>query len=479
MTQGLTIYKAITGDTLFSLQVHQKRPGCPTCDNTFISLSGYTHPFIFTRVASSNDITTFRIYDSNDTLIETLDNSLITIINAGAIDYIICNFDSLGIDPNLPCDHYYYQLIFGTETYYSEIFRTIDKDIELINEDIAVNGDFNTDLSGWTVDGATWDSGGGGRASIGALGDSIAQETLGTGMVKITVNVLSTFLTGMEFNYGVWSKEIIPGDNVFYIPSGTTFTILNNDDVDFNSLTVVSVTIFQIERVECYNLIVAKNSCNKNNIPYPDSAYADVFIIDSELYEPEYVREDENEQDGNKDKSTTFMRIDKRWVLSGSKPLYEPLVDELQKLPANDCIYIFNDVWKKSFIAFEDTLDIETRSTWFDTNKCNAMVDLIIDENLVINNACCEEIEDLECCVSFDYELDEESTNIWRVTIIAPFCAGMRYSYLKIDEDGVIVLEISFPLTAIINTSLDTTETYSVKGAKFGCPDVIYELNLS
>lgn len=481
MNQGLTIYKEITGDTLLSLQVHQKRPGCPTCDNTFIGLSDYTLPFMFTREASVEDITTFEVYDSTDVLIATYDNSLISILNAGDIDYISCNLQHT--NEQLDCDLFYYKLTFGTEVYYSEIFRIIQKDIDFITSDISVNGDFATDLSGWTVDGATWTGSG---ASL-VVGDTISQVAPGSSMVKITVTTLNTYTQGMEFKFGLYTFNLPPNaSTVFYVPSGVTYTIKNNDTEDANDLTVSSVVIYEAEKVECYNLIIAKNSCNKNSIPYALTGYQDVFIIDAELYEPEYPRNDENAQNGNKDLSKVFLRIDKRWTMETSLPLYEPLVDELNKLPGNDCIYIFNDIWKKAFSVFtlsgevDESLDIEIKTEWMYTEKCNAQVKIVLTENLVINNACCETIEDTECCEEFGWDLTEGDPDIWTVELVEPFCgAGMFYSLLSLDPiTGDVVAEVYFEGSYEFNASIGSFD-YSVKGSKFGCDDIIYPLNVS
>lgn len=479
MTQGLTIYTAASGDTLLSLQVQQKRPVCPTCDNTFISLKDHTHPFIFTRDASSNDVTSFEIKASTDTLVATLDNSLISIQNAGDVDYIICNFQLLGLDSDLECGHYYYVITLGTEVYYSEMFRVIGKELELGSTDIAVNGQFTTDLSGWTVNGATWISAGGGRAQL-SFGNTIAQAAPGESMVRVTVTVLSTFSSGMEFILGTFVYPIVPGDNIFYVPSGVTYTIKNNDLADVNDLFVDSVEIFLVEKLECYNLIIARNSCNKNGIPYSTTAYTDVFIFDAELYEPEYLRDEVPEEDGNKDKSLSFLRIDKRWAMESSSQdgMYEPFVDEMAKLPANNCIYIFNDVWNKVFTVFEGTMDIEVVPEWLFETKCNAKVRISILENLVLNNGCCEEIAGLECCEDFLYEYEEEGVgDITFVTITIPEgnCAGLIYKLQQWDEAGEVLEEETIFTGSITfeNSGLDPKSFYLV-GSKFGCPDILY-----
>jgi hypothetical protein len=424
-------------------------------------------PFIFTRAASANNITTFEIKDDEDNLIATLDNSLISIINAGAIDYIICTFQPLGVT-ELVCGHYYYELNFDTEIYYSELFRAIDKDLESSASDIAVNGQFTTDLSGWTVNGATWDAAGAALDS----GDSISQTVPGSSFVKIVFSVVLSN-TDTILSFGAF-RFILEANSTYYLPSGITYTIENTGGATFY---VESVEIFEVAHVECYNLIIARNSCNKNGIPYVESGYSDVFIVDAELYEPEYLREDEVDQNGNKDKSQTFMRIDKRWTMQTSNPngLYEPFVDEINKLPANDCIYIYNDIWKKAFTVFEGTLDIEVQSEWMFEDKCNATVKISITENLVINNACCEVIEGIACCEEFGYEVEETDTDEFTVTLVAPFCSeGVIYSILAMDGDD-IVGETFFTGSIVIDISIGDFE-YRLKGAKFGCPDIIYNL---
>jgi hypothetical protein len=479
MTHGLTFYTPTGTDTLLSLQVHQKRPGCPTCDNTFLGLHDYTFPFIFTREASANAVTTFEIKDDEDNLIQTLDNELISIINAGDVDYISCNFQAL--PDSLECGHYYYEINCDTEVYYSELFRVVSGNIEYKSEDIAVNGQFTTDLSDWTVNGATWISSGGGRAQL-TFGNTIAQVAPGESMVKVVVTVLNTFSSGMEFQFGNYVYNIETGINNFYVPSGVTYTIRNNDSVNGDDLTVDTVQIYEAWKLECYNLVIARNSCNKNGIPYTHTGYQDVYLIDAELYEPEYPRNDDDEEDGSKNKSITFMRIDKRWTMQTSNlnGVFEPLVDELNKLPANDCIYIFNDSWKKEFKVYEGSMDIEIQTDWQFSDKCNAIPKIIITENLALINSCCETISDIECCEEFGWDLTEGDPEQWTLTLAEPFCGnGVIYSLLVLNGDGEVVSETVFEDSIEFDSSIAVDETYSVKGSKFGCPDIIYELNVS
>lgn len=475
MTQGLTFYKQV--DTLYSLQVHQKRPICQTCDNTFIALASYLHPFIFTRDASSNDITSFVVKDVNDAVVETFDNSLVKIINAGAIDYIVCAFQLTGVD-DLACDIYYYEIECDTETYYSEVFKVIDKSLDMLSDDIAVNGQFTTDLSDWTVDGATWVSAGSGRAQL-VVGDSIAQSAAGEGLVEVRITTLNTYTQEMYVSFGVFKYPLLVGENIFYIPSGITYTITNENVTDANDLFIEEVQIYALEKVECYNLITSRNSCNKNSIPYTEGAYTDVFIIDAELYEPQYVKQTEQDENGIKDKSNTFIRIDKRWEMITLPALYEPMIDEINKLPANDTIYIFNDIWKKAFSVYQGTLDIDIQTEFVDSVKCNAMAKIIITENLAISNSCCEEITDLACCAEFGFELSNDG-DLWTLTLSEPFCSsGVIYSLLSLDEgDGSIVTEHEFEDEITFDISIGTFN-YAVRGSKFGCDDILYDVNAS
>lgn len=470
MNQGLTIYENFTGDTIYSLQVHQKRPMCPTCDNAFIGLANYTIPFMFTRAASPNDITSFEIRDINDDVIETLSNELVSIINAGDIDYIVCNFQPYGIAEPLACDLYYYQIECSTEVYYSEIFKTVVKDIDVLTTDLAINGAFTTDLTGWNASGATWSSG---TAQLDS-GDSISQTTLGTSFVKLIIDV-TLANTDSQFRYGIFSYTLNSGENEFWLPSGTLFYIENTGGATYY---IESVSIYEVEKVECYNLIVSRNSCNKNNIPYTQTAYTDVFIFDAELAEPEYKREDEFDEDGNKNKTQTFLKILKQWVMQSSQTLYEPLVDELNKLPLSDCIYIFNDIWKKEFKVYQETLDLEIQTEWIDEDKCNASVKLIINETIALSNSCCEEITDIDCCDSFQLDVESTPTGPDTVDVVVTIpegnCEGLVYRLITYDNGTQTDSEV---FTDSIEFIVDgtTTITYGIRGSKFGCPDVEYQ----
>jgi uncharacterized protein YegJ (DUF2314 family) len=55
----------------------------------------------------------------------------------------------------------------------------------------------------------------------------------------------------------------------------------------------------------------------------------------------------------------------------------------------------------------------------------------------------------------------------------------MRFSYLVLNDDDEVIAEVEFTGSVEIDTTAIVDETYSVKGAKFGCDDIIYPLNLS
>lgn len=489
MNQGLTIYKNFTGDTIYSLQIHQKRPSCPTCgsdnNNAFIGLSEYTIPFMFTRDASTEEVATFTIKNQlDDTVVETLSNDLISIVNAGSIDYISCNFANYDIADPLPCGLYYYEITMNSEMYYSEVFNVIDKEPEFKTEDVAVNGDFATDLSGWTTVGSVSQitPGGSGAAQL-VYPSSMYQNAPAQSLVRVVVTTTATYTSGMFFSYGNYHLVLAVGVNTFYVPSGVRFTISNEDIGSVNDLVVDSVQIFEIEKVECYNLIVARNSCNKNSIPYVETAYTDVIIFDAELAEPEYLRDDEFDENGNKQPSQTFLKIQKLWALQGSTALYEPLIDELNKLPLCDCIYIFNDVWKKEFRSYQSTLEIEIpQPEWEFDLKCNATVTLVIRETIAISNSCCEDIDGLGCCESFLWDLDAGSYPIFSVDVAVGQCLEGTNYYVDtydgadlIDSDIMVSDGVDYTITKVAGIGL----TYTIRGSKFGCPDIEYDLNVS
>jgi len=480
MNKGLTIYQNFTGDTLYSLQVHQKRPNCPTCDNTFIALSDYLHPFMFTRAASAETLTTFTIKDVSDTVIETIPNNRIEILNAGSIDYIYCNFNRTGVD-SIPCGLYYYELTFDTEVYYSEIFRVIDKDIDFKANNIAVNGEFTTNLSGWTTTGTVSQitTGGSGAAQL-SYPSTMYQNAPGESFVKIEIVTIAGYTAGMYFSYGGYTFNLPPNTtSTFYVPSGVRYTIGNDDAASSNDLTVSSVRIYEIEKVSCYNLIVNRSSCNKNSIPYSNTAYTDVFIFDAELAEPTYPTEIENDQDGNRNKVQTFLKVLKQWEMLGSSALYEPLVDEFHKLPLNNCIYIFNDIWKKEFKTFEETLDIAIDSEWNGEDRCNALVKLTINETLVVANACCETMPELECCEAFGWDLDAADLDAVVLTLAEPFCLEGTLYYLDAYSSGTLVSSTLFEDTITFSFNIIASGTFFVRSVKFGCPDIEYDLNVS
>lgn len=472
MTQGLTFYKNFDGDTIYSLQVHQKRHMCPTCDNTFIALADYIHPFIFTRVASSENINTFKIKDTNDDTIATLDNTLVDIINAGDVDFIYSTFQLSG--ETLNCDLYYYEIETDNELYYSDIFRVVSKDLAVQTTDLAVNGSFTSDLSGWTVSGASWSSG----SALIEENEWIKQTTLGESFVKVIVTTTQVN-SDCYFRFGGVSLPIALGTNNFFMPSGMEFTIINTNSGVASDLIVSQVQVYEVEKVECYNLIVARNSCNKT-YPYQNTGYTNLFIFDAELSEPEYIRDDEFDENGNKEKTQTFLKISKKWSLLGSFPLYEPFVDELQKLPFYDTIYIYNDIWKKEFKAYQSTLDLEIDAEWLFAEKCNASVNIVINETLALSNSCCDDTTVYGCCDEFGWNINTDVLSAVVLTLEELFCIDGTIYYLdQYSSGGTLLGSIEFEDTITFDSTIGVGLTWNVRGSKFGCPDIEYPLNVS
>lgn len=480
--RGVTFYKKEAGDTTYRLQINQKRPTCNVCDNTFIMLASYVHPFMFTRVASANNVTTFTIKNASDSVVATLSNDLVKIINAGDIDYIYANFAPSDLAEPLDCGYYYYELTIGSEVYYSEFMNNLNLDIEISSNDIAVNGQFTTDLTGWTTSGTVTQitTGGSGAAQIAPNG-SISQDTAGYGIVKVVITTSNTYTQGMYVSYGQYEFPLVVGVNTFYFPSHHNYTISNQDTIDANDLIVLSVEIFQIEQVPCYNLVMGRSSCNRSEVPYTPTGYTDVFVLDGELSEPTYPREDEAVNNYQNTPKLTAIKITKRHELSLSNNVFEPLLDELQKLPVNEIIYIYNAIWNQAFYSDDSTVDITIESEYPFDNKCDAEVRLIISTVLASANSCCEVIEDMsECCESFEYDLSPLVDDVFTLTITTP-CeqAGVYYYIDRYDTDEELVSSTLFETEIEYDTSIAADQTYKVRASKFGCDDIVYDLLVS
>src|SRR5690606_16222851 len=121
---------------------------------------------------------------------------------------------------------------------------------DFLTTELCVNGNFDTDLSGWTVSGASWSSG----SALLEDNESIAQTTLGESLVRVKVVATTSNLESF-FEFGGFQLPIAVGDNYYYVPSGVLFTIKNYNTGIANDLLISQVSINEVEKIECYNLI--------------------------------------------------------------------------------------------------------------------------------------------------------------------------------------------------------------------------------
>jgi hypothetical protein len=243
--------------------------------------------FQFYRATSAATITSWTIYDLDGTLVETLDESLLTIVpitdTDEPCDYIIYDGDSLGLDL---ASNYYYSVIEDSDgnEFYSEDFYAFCLGTQ---PNILENGDFEDGDLGWTAEEVVIASG---KACFNTAGFLPRYLQHAVTVVNSTTYKVTVYLSGivgsgsLVVTLGGGSPVSIVnptnGSYVIYCTSASGSII----DITMSSPMVGCLEFVQIEAVAddtaCNARIRWSNSCQfVGNIFYPEG-YINEFFLD-------------------------------------------------------------------------------------------------------------------------------------------------------------------------------------------------------
>lgn len=169
------------------------------------------------------------------------------------------------------------------------------------------------------------------------------------------------------------------------------------------------------------------NSCDMGNVLY-STGYQSWFFMDITVNAPDELIEEEVQRNGDEEEIVTFRRQVKRHKIV--TPLIpEFMCDAIERMKSCDTV-------RMTFPNGEilDIKNIQTEKDWFDTSNCYAIMTITFDvDEVLINTACCTNLERVPCLVPEDCEvegiLDEAiADDLSVVQITYPLVAvGQRY----------------------------------------------------
>jgi hypothetical protein len=352
--------------------------------------------FQFYRATSAATITSWTIYDLDGNLVETLDESLLTIVpitdTDEPCDYIIYDGDSLGLDL---ASNYYYSVIEDSDgnEFYSEDFYAFCLGTQ---PNILENGDFEDGDLGWTAEEVVIASG---KACFNTAGFLPRYLQHAVTVVNSTTYKVTVYLSGivgsgsLVVTLGGGSPVSIVnptnGSYVIYCTSASGSII----DITMSSPMVGCLEFVQIEAVAddtaCNARIRWSNSCQfVGNIFYPEG-YINEFFLDVGV-EPispvaNIIREyDEN---GNKEKILRRQRRETTYNLEvGQIPWY--VADALMEMSLHDNITL--DLANGLGTGTMKYVDVDI--TWDDFGvqclaSCNISFQL---DDATVTDGCCD-----------------------------------------------------------------------------------------
>lgn len=392
-----------------SKQIHNVRGCCSVGKNIAIHPKTYLLPFVFTKRKTDATVTEFMaVYECNgaELFSITIPSTLIEHKTTTKLDYYIARFADL-FDENLPfetdfpchqCDGKQAEVYFRVDlsdgsTFYSEVFHV--QEVGFGKGDNVLYADTFSPIECWE---GNW---GNSNAGIGYCYQTMNEGAVGVLRQDMKIGLYYIEITGDV--YAGIDKYKLNGKPINF-PFGTYSTYLLTDKIEitfegnvndvacFSSITAKPITS------TCYSFLASRNGCDIRGIPFSD--YFDLWVLDGELFEPTYTRNDNAVIGIDGKQKTTSTVVTKQWRYTLSNQLYEPMVDELVRAQANSFFYLWDASWKRALCDGE----ILISPTFLFEDKCDAQVDIDVSEILANDTGCCDAvIFDCKDC-AFDIE---------------------------------------------------------------------------
>ncbi len=339
-----------------------------------------------------------------------------------------------GIKPyTMPCGWYYYVITLtkneGTseKLYSSEIFRVIDNEPVTDKINLVENGNFENGFSGWNTDG-TW-SVSGGVATLDIMGMSslaldrdivVANASKSRYRIRFTITniAIAGAISGIEVR--VNHELEYPNIHALRLRTNGTYTFYADDINTFRIYildSTFSISNISIEKVIGFEEMIFLRSDNECRgiaaLPSTvaqgdeDPNYFDFTLLDASILSPEYGEELQQDENGELEKTSTFVRAFKAFDVS---PMLLPefVIDYLASLNTFDNVFIHDGKLNKYYAlnTEEDETDaisvnnFRLKNQW-QPGHTYGLINLSFDLNLNIKNSCCDEFEPCECDESF------------------------------------------------------------------------------
>lgn len=388
----------------------------------------------------------------------------------------------------LPCGKYYILIAESVtgKTYYSEIFEVVDDEAITDNQELVVNGTFNSNFSNWLIDGPWTISSAKALVTSGVAGDYIKQTVNNANdddmhFYKVSFDISSfidlagvtsyvrVFFNGDSdyMNSVVVKPPVQPftGSYTFYVKNVSEIVVKimqGNITFQIDNISVQKVT----GHTDHVSMLLSKTCKFPNSIDSANYKYFNYFLLDALIAAPEYgevLKEDEN---GDFEKTLSFVRPFKKYQIEPML-LPEPVADALAQLNTFDFVELYdgtkNDIFRLNsadpLTQFRSIQAFETKTEW-QGSDCYMLATVSFEENLAVHDKCCDDSEDIIECFDKD---DVDSQPV----IAAEFDTDHFHISLENDPVGLSAawVHLYFQKVSIVSysdcESIGGTSTYS------------------
>lgn len=374
---------------------NENKPQCSNdCPYKLITPQHFMLPFMIVRDVQIEDIATFKIITENGATEYSLSTSLIERQTFTGKDYFIYKGQNHGLF--LDCGFYYCEVAdsYG-RTYYSERFFVMTSGY---CGNIAMNGDFKTDLSYWNIFGSvTWSSG---KASLngGGFGTNFNQYVGLSKKVRVTFTVSDWAGSGAAtVQIGASTVQNLSGNGTVSVignTEGTGRVFFTGASTRTYKLDNVIIAPLSSDSLQCGLMIEWKSDCDFGNTYY-GSGFANRFYCppDAPLGEPTYRITREGTTNGDGDFIESFRKRQKVYnVELGLVPEY--VLDALMDMQ----LHPIKNIYLPDCEGYAEITDVNVSASW-EFNGCYANVQIQFSIGQIVETGCCGNLSQcLECC---------------------------------------------------------------------------------
>lgn len=423
------------------------RPNCEgQFNDCYVLPNNFLPPFAFRRDKYWEGITALEIFDLNDTLVYNYpDLNTILTLPVGELDYFInpitplpsyFGFGNDGVPgeyKKLSCGYRYIKITCGTKVYYSEVFRYIEPEFVLGNDEKVINGQFSNALGNWTLTGI-WFTDGTGYAQLTVATSGVVMEQAFENTkpfiyeIQFTISDIASAGSPLLSVITESGRLLVNANGIYRFYStdlrsltvDTTNTTFKISDISARPVLALNDTNESGMYSELVQMIFYRKCRGVNQIEYTDDEdlqvtpeFYDFLFLYAKILAPAYGEEIIAAENRNIEKINTFARSWKKHELSPMM-LPEHIIDTLAQVNTFNNVWIGEKLTGKLYQYTDDEFplsinEFEFNNEWAE-GECYGICTLSFIETTDIKRDCCNSVE-RNICGSFPEALEIENAN--------------------------------------------------------------------